>query len=108
MIEASDAESIDGASPASESVEPDAIEEASAGDIDDTDDTDEPIDADEAEEDPDPVAAAAAALGGTGDVVLETETDLANPVIGEGQTSDPIEALGAPGSDKVDALGRDR
>ena len=103
VIEASDAESIDGASPASESVEPDAIEEAASGDTDDTDDTDEPIDADETEADPDPVAAAAAALGGTGDVVLETETDLANPVIGEGQTSDPLEALGAPGSDKVDA-----
>jgi len=108
VIEASDAESIVGESPASESVEPDAIEEAAAGDIVDTDDTDEPIDADaaddadEAEEAPDPVAAAAAALGGTGDVVLETETDLANPVIGEGETSDPIEALGAPGTDKVD------
>jgi transcriptional antiterminator NusG len=52
---------------------------------------------------PDPLAEAAAALGGTGDVVLETETDLANPVLGEGETSDPLTALGAPGQDLVDA-----
>jgi transcriptional antiterminator NusG len=109
VIEASDAESIVGGSPASESVEPDAAEAAATGDLAGTDDTDEPIDAeapedaDEAEEAPDPVDAAAAALGGTGDVVLETEIDLANPVIGEGETSDPIEALGAPGTEKVDA-----
>jgi len=85
VIGEADSESVEGESPADESVEPDVVEEA-----------------DEVEETPDPVAAAAAALGGTGDVVLETETDLANPVVGEGQTSDPLEALGAPGSDQID------
>ena len=77
--------------------------ETSEGDDTEPSGADDGVETDDQEDDAtvDPISAAAAALGGTGDVVLETEIDRANPTIGEGQTSDPLEALGAKGDDVV-------
>jgi transcriptional antiterminator NusG len=107
VSDVTDDEQTDAPTGALTGEDPVETDDADATDATDTESADvDGADADAAdvEEAADPVAEAAAALGGTGDVVLETETDLANPVIGEGQTSDPLEALGAPGADRVDEV----
>jgi transcriptional antiterminator NusG len=106
MSDVTDDEQTEAADQTDAADAPDAPGETEAADQ--TDAAEAPGETDDAagetEEGPeaDPMAEAAAALGGTGDVVLETETDLANPVVGEGETSDPLAALGAPGEDRVD------